>query len=385
MGPALLALFTALSFSLFAEISALYLTWFSDPTTTMTIQWHTPDDEPNDTVYVEKEDGKWHPIEGSHQSLNYLYIHVAHLAALHPDTEYRFRIGDDSPIYKFRTAPAHLDHPLRFVVGGDVFQSIKLFRRMNQTVVKQNPLFAVIGGDIAYATSWNPFRLRSSAFNRWISFLSEWKNQMVAEDGRLIPFLLAPGNHDIAPDNYELFFTLFAFPQYQLYRAIDFGDYFSLVLLDTGHFQPIEGRQTLWLNQTLAARTHFPYRFAVYHEAAYPSFYPYHGSTPKKIRTYWCPLFEKYRLSLAFENHNHTFKRTHRLKGNRIDAEGILYLGDGCWGARPRKTNDMWYLEKRARKNNIYVVDLTAREAKVEAIDLFGEVLDSTTLSPEVR
>jgi len=378
--PLFLLLFLSLQLS--ADVTALYLTWVGDPATTMTIQWHTPDREAGDTIYLQTVEGEWHPIEGSHHHLQYLLVHAVFLEKLDPDTDYQFRIGEDPTVYKFRTAPTTLDHPIRFVIGGDAFQTTKIFRRMNQTIVSLDPLFCVIGGDIAYAINRNPLRLQSTLFKRWISFLSEWKEQMVAPDGRLIPFLLAAGNHDITSDNYELFFSLFALPEQQLYRAIDFGSYLSLILLDTGHFQPIEGQQTLWLDQALAARSDVSYRFAVYHEAAYPSFYPYNGATPRKIRTYWCPLFEKYNLPVAFENHNHAFKRTFPIKGGVIDPAGVVYLGDGCWGAVPRKTHAMWYLDKRARLNNIYLVDLTLTGAKIQAIDLLGEPIDSITLHP---
>jgi 3',5'-cyclic AMP phosphodiesterase CpdA len=271
-----------------------------------------------------------------------------------------------------------LDKPIRFVVGGDAFQTTKLFHKMNETVAALDPLFCVIGGDIAYAL-FHPLRLTSS-LGRWREFLEAWTEEMVAPDGRLIPFLLASGNHDIASDNYETFFSLFALPEKRLYRAVDFGSYLSLILLDTAHFQPVEGQQTAWLEKTLAGRKGVPYRFAIYHEAAYPSFYPYNGEIPKKIRKHWCPLFDKYRLPIAFENHNHAFKRTHPIKNNSIDPDGVLYLGDGCWGAKPRQTNDLWYLAKRARKNNVYLIDLTAAAARIQAIDIQGEPLDSVTL-----
>ena len=153
-----------------------------------------------------------------------------------------------------------------------------------------------------------------------------------------------------------------------------------MILLDTGHFQPIEGKQTLWLDRTLANRADIPIRLAVYHEAAYPSFYPYNGETPKKIRTNWCPLFDKHKLPAAFEHHNHAFKRTYPIKNNALDPDGVLYLGDGCWGAKPRKTNDLWYLEKRARKNNVYLIDLSQESAQIQAIGLLGDTLDSVTL-----
>src|SRR6202034_3243463 len=126
------------------------------------------------------------------------------LEGLSPDTEYSFQIPADPALYKFRTAPQTLLRPFRFVIGGDAYQSKEDFRKMNPAIVHKNPLFAVIGGDIAYAISSNPFRLRSTSRNRWFSFLREWKEQMILPDGQVIPLVLVAGNHDIGPDEYEL-------------------------------------------------------------------------------------------------------------------------------------------------------------------------------------
>ncbi|MBS0624926.1 MAG: metallophosphoesterase family protein [Verrucomicrobia bacterium] len=361
------------------EISALYLSWYGDPTTTATIQWHTPMNHPDDELVLETPDG-WITFHATHQLLSAgeIFIHTLNLSDLHPDTDYRFRLGGQ--IYSFRTLPATLDRPVRFLVGGDAFASTKLFRKMNETAAALDPDFAVIGGDIAYALGTNPLRLRSSSLRRWFTFLSSWKEQMVTPSGRLIPMILVPGNHDISPDNYELFFTLFAFPKKQLYRTFDAGSYLTLFLLDTGHFHPIEGRQTLWLDQTLAARSSIPYRFAIYHEAAYPTWYAYSGLIPKKIRTHWTPLFDKHELPIVFENHNHAYKRTYPLKAGQIAAAGTVYLGDGSWGTEPRKTNDVWYLEKKAKKNCVWLIELNPQNATLKAVDLLGEILDELSI-----
>ncbi len=368
--------------SVYADVLALYLSWYSDPTSTMTIQWHTPFGEHEHTIDLQSLEGNWETVDSQHTDVEETVIHQVSLENLNPNTEYAFRIGNDPKVYRFRTAPANLEEPLRFVIGGDVYSNKKCFKQMSQTVLKHDPHFAVLGGDIAYARPYHPFQ--SSGLRRWTSFLKDWKEIMITPEGRIIPFLIVPGNHDIAPDDYELFFSLFAFPKKQLYRTVDFGSYLTLFLLDTGHFHPIEGQQTLWLEKTLSAHTPVPYTFAVYHEAAYPSFYPYQATTPKKIRKNWVPLFEKYHLLAAFEHHNHAFKRTHPIKDNQIDPEGVVYIGDGAWGVHPRKTNDLWYLAKRGRKNNALIVELTSTEATITALDLLDSPLDEMTLTPLV-
>lgn len=366
----------------FENITALYLSWYKDPTTTMTIQWHSDLEE--DAVHCEGPDGQTATHNGAHHLFpgEEIFIHTVTLEGLEPDTEYRFQINEEVDSYTFRTAPTQLSAPLRFVIGGDLYRSPKLFRKMGKTVVAQGPLFAVLGGDLAYAID-RARNLFSSPSRRWRQFLADWKETLVAANNRLIPMLIVSGNHDLAPDDYELFFSLFAFPKKELYRAVDFGSYLSLILLDTGHFQPIEGRQTVWLEKALASRKSIPYLFAIYHEGAYPSFYSFQAPNPKKIRANWCPLFDKYGLQAAFEHHSHTYKKTFPMKAGSIDPNGTFYFGDGCWGVPPRKPSENWYLEKRARKNNVYLVELSSDSASIQAIALNGETLDTTTIQSQ--
>ncbi len=384
MDARFLPLFLLLSFALSSEnITALYLSWYKDPTTTMTIQWHSDCDE--DVIHYQRPDGQKVTSIGSHQSLSEenILIHATTLEGLEPNTVYSFQINDETTSYTFRTAPANLNTPLRFIIGGDLYLSPKLFRKMGQNLAKLDPLFAVLGGDLAYAIG-RPLNLMSSPAHQWFKFLADWQETCVAKDGRLIPFLVVPGNHDIAPDDYELFFNLFAFPKKELYRAVDFGTYLSLLLLDTGHFHPIEGRQTIWLDKALEDRFQTPYLLAVYHIAAYPSYYAYDNTASKNIRDNWCPLFDEFKVQAAFEHHNHTFKKTYPLKaGSKNPAGRTLYFGDGCWGSSPRKTFPQWYLDKRARKNNAYLVELGIKSATITAIGISGEVLDTSSLNPK--
>src|SRR5690242_11653043 len=83
-----------------AELSALYLSWYGDPSTTMTIQWHTPVDQTNDKIETQELlSGKWIKAEGSHLELGDRLVHKVALSNLLPDTEYSFRIEGQPGIY----------------------------------------------------------------------------------------------------------------------------------------------------------------------------------------------------------------------------------------------------------------------------------------------
>lgn len=375
--------------------SALYLTWLHDPTHTMTVQWHNEDGE-NTQVYYQKE-GKttWLAKSGATNKLNQgtflwgtLFVHSVELTDLEPDTVYVFRLGLHDKLYRFRTMPDDTSgRPVHFVVGGDVYQDdIFRFKKMNDQVAKLDPDFVVIGGDIAYTRGHNAFlKGRYFEIKRWQTFFKAWKNQMVTSDGRLIPMVVVIGNHDLESSHPDprvkpvLFYEFFAMPEpFVAYRTLDYGNYLSLFLLDTGHTYPISGNQTRWLQGALA-ESQLPHKMAVYHVSAYPSVYDFNKGNRKLIRKHWVPLFEQYGVKTAFEHHDHAFKRTYRIKEGKVDPDGVLYLGDGAWAIdvrQPRKAESAWYLAKTQAINFVYFVSLQQSTQVVQAIDNKGNIFD---------
>ena len=110
------------------------------------------------------------------------------------------------------------------------------------------------------------------------------------------------------------------------YNVLDFGDYLSLVLLDTGHISPIGGEQTAWLDKTLAARVDCPNLFVYNHVPAYPSHQEFDssngGGTGADNRKYWTPLFRRYNVDVVFEHHDHMFERTKPMLDGHVDEDG---------------------------------------------------------------
>ena len=141
----------------------------------------------------------------------------------------------------------------------------------NIQAARQDPMFAVIGGDLGYDNG------KSVAIS--LAFLRNYSQHMVGRDGRLIPMVACIGNHEVdggynqprgkAPFFYALFDGLY--PETG-FATLDFGDYLSLVLLDTGHTSPIGGAQADWLDKTLKSRAEHPNVFVVNHVPAYSSF-----------------------------------------------------------------------------------------------------------------
>lgn len=370
------------------EPIAVYLTWQRDPLTTMTIQWITSLNDARDTLHYwpeAKEADKIVVQEGVHSRMPAFYpylIHRTELIHLEPGTSYCFKLNDEEKVYKFKTMPAQLTQPINFVAGGDMYHDeIEYVSTMNQQAAATNPDFVLIGGDIAYAEDHNKSRQK-----RWVEWLVVWSKTMVAQDGRLIPMIPTIGNHDVDkgfnqnPSKAAFYYALFNLPGY---RALDFGNYLSVLALDSGHTHPIEGAQTRWLEHTLSERPQVKHKLAFYHVPAYPSVRDYNNKNSRAIRRHWTTLFEKLGVHFAFEHHDHAFKRTFPLKNREVDASGVVYFGDGAWGVKsprsPRNPKNTWYLARTAKKRHFIHVKLFADKREFKAIDDKGIPFDFST------
>jgi hypothetical protein len=365
----------------------LFLTWQRDPTTTMTVQW----------VGSEAEGGGrpiWFAKNGSPEWRKQEYsvrqfpktdhrIFRAEITGLEPDQDYNFHVGADSAELRFRTMPAKDTNPIHFVSGGDAGTG-SAPRHTNALAASQAPMFVILGGDLAYENGVSP--------DRFLEFLDNYSND-VRDQQRLIPLVPCIGNHEVdggyeqprtkAPFFYSMFDGLF--PETG-YAALDFGQYLSLILLDTNHTSPIEGAQADWLERTLKERADRPNVFAVNHVPAYPSHRNFEGTdkepgTGEANRRHWVPLFERYNVDAVLEHHDHTYKRTHPLLDGRPNAKGVHYLGDGSWG-KIRKPTDLEkrpYLAVAAESYHLSVHRIEGRQQFHVALSDAGRVVDVCT------
>ncbi len=344
------------------------LSWQSDPTTTMTIDWYPIPGTEASLAYRTRGEEQWQsvsgltvPVPGIDRSFQ-----RTELGDLQPDQRYEFRFDGSDSIYQFRTMPDRLTRPIRFVAAGDMLHRVGWMRNTAQSVMRidsEGELdFAVIGGDLAYADG------EARKVGRWFDYFRIWTEEMITSDNRVIPHVAAIGNHEIKrgyiynylPHEHQhpdfvrneapYFSTFIPFPGSDAYDVLDFGDYLSLFLLDSGHASFIKGDQTDWLRRAMYERGHVRHLIPVYHVPAWPSARDFDDFLGSEVRNYWVPLFEKYGVRVAFENHDHAYKRTHPIREGEIDESGIHYIGDGAWGVSTRQIhtdeddNRPWYL-----------------------------------------
>jgi acid phosphatase type 7 len=373
----------------------LFLTWQRDPTTTMTVQWvGTPGETADPTVYFTPtrftalfiKPGAVKPKALPYGTTGFK-VFRAELTGLTPGTDYQFTIGKQARVYRFRTMPAKATDTIHFISGGDCGVNPHAVAN-NVQAARQDPMFAVIGGDLGYDNG------RSVEVS--LAFLRNYSKHMVGRDGRLIPMITCIGNHEVdggyakprakAPFFYALFDGLYPDTSH---ATLDFGDYLSLVLLDTGHTSAIGGDQAAWLDKTLQARKDHPNVFVINHVPAYPSYRNMAGPPAKDgkegkpgtgdgNRKHWVPLFQKYRVPVVLEHHDHTFKRTKPLIDGLAHDNGVLYLGDGSWGRlrSPSSPEKLAHLARTSRDYHLSLHRIQGKERFHLALDENGRVMD---------
>lgn len=376
------------SFSSFAGMDTLYLTWQRDPTTTITIQWleETTERAPHLVEWRKMKQEGWQeghtlPIPSP---ATHLVLHRIELKNLTPGTTYQFRRQGQEEVYAFHTLSSS-PISLKCVIGGDVYhdQLLPVAKTCRQAAA-QEPDFAVLGGDIAYTISGGPSSKERP--ERWREWLKTWSSTMRGSQNRLIPVVGAIGNHDTVGQFDQTlaqasWFLLF-FPKSSGTTSglLQIDSFLSLWLLDSGHAQSVPGEQTVWLEETLRQNPSTLHKVAVYHVPAYPAIRRFDHVHSQIIRKNWVPLFEKYHLHVAFEHHDHAYKRSHLLWEGRPSPKGVLYLGDGAWGvSRPRRPSFFRrppYLQKILAERHFIVAEFSQTTRSYTAMDDQGRILD---------
>jgi acid phosphatase type 7 len=391
----LLSVFFLISFPAFTQDEPLgiLLTWTEDPTTTISIDWHNNNAKPELLAFRKKGNRRWKTVKSDIHAFPFSErnVHRVALKKLNPSTTYQIRFGDFDKVYHFKTMPATLaSEPLKIAIGGDTMHEKDMLEKTNRQVAEQNPHFLIIGGDMAYENG------SARAVGRMYDWFDACKNTLITKDNRIIPIVVGIGNHEVAggyhsPRRFSgndadrekfapYFYNLFAFPGHPGYNVLDFGNYLSLFILDTDHTNPIEGKQTQWLAAELAKRKDFVHIIPVYHVPAYPSVRDFNGSRSEAVRKNWLPLFEQYHVKLAFENHDHAYKRTFPIRKNRVDETGIVFVGDGAYGVKVREVHHVpgtWYLNKALEERHFILLTIQGKHQQLTIINENGKVIDS--------
>ncbi len=338
---------------IFAGTQYYRLSYRDDPATTVVVGWCEKDTSSNALVYYGTTDygTKYlsYPLSHGIDKLVDNYYGLNHrfsrLTQLIPNTVYYFVVRDDQGVSErmcFKTLPDNPDSPVSFISGGDSRTASEgepdsLLCRprrqdANRLVSKISPDFILFNGD--YVSS-------EAKANLWPGWFTDWQLTKTP-GGRLFPLVPTLGNHESRNDLYNMFDIPDSLSYYSLSIA---GKLLRVYTLNTDI--GCDSTQRDWLMKDLQLNTgnsNEPYwKVAQYH---YP-FAPHARSGVNKVMVNcWASLFQTYKVNLAAEAHNHVIKTTWPVVTSsdagsdsgfiRNDSLGIVYIGEGSWGA-PRK------------------------------------------------
>ncbi len=263
--------------------------------------------------------------------------HILRLTNLSPNTKYSFKIVDtdgEGSLYYFSTCSNSPNDRISFIAGGDSRDRSVIRRKANLLVSKLKAHAVLFNGDFTGL----------DLPNQWVEWLTDWEYS-VSADGRITPLVVTRGNHELSN---SILVKLFDVPSRGVFYSTEFGgNLLNLVSLNSEILKI--GVQKIFLASTLKKHEDFVWQIAQYHRPIRP-----HVKHKKEMETQYhnfVPLFEKYsNLRLCLENDSHTCKITWPIVSSEIegssegfirdDEKGIVYAGEGCWGAPLRAADD---------------------------------------------
>ncbi len=255
------------------------------------------------------------------------------LSNLEPNTAYYFVVKDSDGVserYWFKTTPDSNTSRLSFIAGGDSRSRREARTQGFKMVGKLAPHAILFDGD--YTDIDNS--------TKWKFWFEDYKASYTEFDNRIIPIITTRGNHEQSNDCLIKFFD--CPDKKNVYNVTMGGDLVNIICLNTEI--AFGGTQKKFLEETLIEHENFLWQIPMYHRACRPHVnWKMKMRGVKQIYKKWIALFEKHGVRLAIECDSHITKVTWPIvKGKtkgiedgfiRDDENGIVYAGEGCWGA----------------------------------------------------
>lgn len=344
--------------TLYANTGQYTLTFRDDPASTIVIGWSGDDGTVHYGTVDEGTNHTAYPLTHGVDRIGNAHGHnrkFARLTGLTPNTMYYFVIydiaGQVSARYKFRTLSDNPNDPVSYITGGDSRDGFKVFglyvedcpsgncldkrREGNILVSKIRPDFVAFNGDFVMN------QITSNTFNEWDQWLNDWQ-LTISSDGRMYPTMHTQGNHENNQDNFHMFDV----PEEEYYALNINGGLLRLYFLNSEMNACTGTNQLLWFQNDLnmhstGGATEPFWKFAQYHISTFSMGNGY-GLVQEQMDC-WVNLFELHNIRMVSESHSHVTKWTYPCKANATktdfvpDPDGIVYIGEGQWGAPHRE------------------------------------------------
>ena len=319
----------------------IILTWSDDPMTTQAVTWRTSQEikvskaqfilAPNTPIYldsVETFTAKTESLNVDSVKANY---HSVTFRDLQAATTYAYRVGDEgtwSEWFQFTTAPKK-GEPFTFAYFGDAQNNLKsqwsrIIRQAYSNLPKA--AFMVHAGDLINSTQ---------ADSEW----GEW-NYAGGFINAMIPSVCTPGNHEYdSEEDGTLVLDYhwqkqFTFPQNgpsEFSETVYYLDYSDLRLISLNSQEIVQNEnsmetQRVWLEKVLSENTQ-KWTVITFHHPIYSSGT---GRDNKEFREAFKPIFDKYKVDLVLQGHDHSYGRGRNLPSGVANqdpaAQGPVYV-----------------------------------------------------------
>lgn len=356
-----------------------HLAFGADPKTQMRVSWQVPlavrrpflrvglkPWELDRKIEAEVRSLHTPSLTSAHPAVDQYYLHAA-LDGLRPGTTYYYGVGHEgfdpaSPhayasVGTFATAPG-TPEPFVFTAFGDQGVSYQALAN-DSLILAQNPAFHLHAGDICYADS-SGGGVRDDTYDArvWDQFLAQ--TESVASR---VPWMVTTGNHDMeawySPNGYggqEARWTLpgsgpardktpgiysFTYGNVAVV-ALDANDVCYEIPANSG---VTDGSQTAWLDRRLGelrGQRGIDFVVVFFHHCAYSTTSAH--ASDGGVRREWVPLFDKHRVDLVVNGHNHVYERTDAVRGGTVartvpiggtvrpERDGVVYVTAGGAG-----------------------------------------------------
>jgi hypothetical protein len=321
------------------------------------------------------------------------HYHSVEFRDLLPDTTYAYRVGDGerwSEWFQFKTASDQPEDKFSFLYLGDAQNYVlELWSRLIREGFRKAPeaRFIIHAGDLINTAH------REQEWHEWFTaggFIHS-----------MIPSMPVPGNHEYRAKNKEEAdqkvrslsvqwkpqFTLPLNGPKGLEETVYYMDYqdVRVVFLDSNRDQEI---QAAWLEEILASNPK-SWTIVSYH---HPLFSASNGRDNESLRNLWKPIFDKYKVDLALQGHDHAYARGRVAPGENVmnglnmkDATGTVYVVSVS-GGKMYDIGDDWTAkggqrDRIAENTQLFqVITMEGNRLKFESFTAVGELYDAFEL-----
>ncbi len=364
----------------------IVLTWNGDPSSSQAVTWRTDASvvdalveiapataSPRFMVDVRKVPARTHAVVTENGASHY---HSATIGDLRPGTLYAYRVGSDdlwSEWFHFRTA---LDKPapFSFIYLGDAQNNIlSLWSRTIRAAYATAPeaSFVLHAGDLVNRAN------RDGEWGEWFR-----AGAYIHATVNAVP---TPGNHEYAKNEtgkrrlsrlWRPQFTLPLNGPEGLEESVYFLDYQGVRIISLNSNEKRDD-QVPWLETVLRENPN-RWTLVTFHHPVYSTG---KGRDNKTLREQWKPLFDRYRVDLVLQGHDHSYGRGSNLPMGTIardEGEGTVYVVSVSGPKQYDLSSDRWW--RRAAENTQLYQTITvdgdtlryeARTATSELYDAF--------------